>query len=67
MAEFVCIGVPYFIGERIARRSEVFAIRDSGIAREIGAEWVGVEPHTNEPDAVSAVKILRGKHCLRHV
>lgn len=55
MAEFVCIGVPYFIGERIERRSEVFAIRDSGIAREIGAGWISVEPHTNEPDAVSAV------------
>lgn len=55
MTNLVCIGVPYFIGERIERRTEVSAIRDSGIAREIGADWVKVTPHHHEPDPLSAV------------
>lgn len=55
MAEFVCFGVPYFIGQRIERRTEVFAVRDSGIAREIGAGWVPVELAESESNPVSAV------------
>ncbi|MCD4684907.1 MAG: arginase family protein, partial [Anaerolineae bacterium] len=55
MTNLVCMGVPYFIGERIERRTEVSAIRDSGIAREIGADWVKVTPHRNESNPLSAV------------
>ncbi len=44
MVEFVCIGVPYWLGERLENRSEVYSARDSGIAQEIGAEWVDVSP-----------------------
>ncbi len=55
MADFECIGVPYFIGERIARRTEVAAVRDSGIAREIGAHWRNIEPDPDAPDPVSGV------------
>lgn len=55
MAEFVCIGAPYFLGEHIERRTEVSAIHASGIAREIGAEWVTVEPDNQQPDPICAV------------
>lgn len=55
MAEFECIGVPYFIGERLERRTEVATIRASGIAREIGAGWVTIEPDATAPDPISAV------------
>lgn len=68
MAEFVCIGAPYFLGEHIERRTEVSTIRASGIAREIGADWVTVEPDDRQPDPICAVncalaqaiKTLRG-------
>jgi arginase len=55
MAEFECIGVPYFIGARIERRTEVFSVRDSGIAREIGAGWREIEPDATAPDPISGV------------
>lgn len=55
MAEFVCVGAPYFLGERIERRTEVSAIRASGIAREIGADWVTVEPDSQQPDPICAI------------
>ena len=44
MAKYVCIGVPYYLGESIAERREVAALRQSGIAAELGAEWVEIEP-----------------------
>src|SRR5690606_131738 len=42
--DYVCIGVPYSIGERLAGRVEVETVKNSGIAAEIGAAWVDVEP-----------------------
>ena len=44
MPDFICIGVPQFLGEMIEGRDEVAAIRVSGIAAEIGAPWVDVQP-----------------------
>ncbi|MBN1679535.1 MAG: arginase family protein [Anaerolineae bacterium] len=44
MTQFVCIGVPYCIGERMAGRTEVNVMRESGIAESIGAAWIDVEP-----------------------
>jgi arginase len=44
MAEFVCIGVPYFVGETIDRRTEVAQIRASGFAAGIEAPWIDVDP-----------------------
>ena len=42
--DYVCIGVPYSIGEQLAGRAEVETVKNSGIAAEIGAAWVDVEP-----------------------
>lgn len=42
--DFVCIGVPYYIGERLPERTEIETIKHSGIAAEIGAEWVDIVP-----------------------
>ena len=44
MPDFICIGVPQFLGEMIEGRDEVAAIRASGFAAEIGAPWVDVQP-----------------------
>ncbi len=44
MPDFVCIGMPYYLGERIDGRNEVEAMRASGIAAEIDAPWVDVQP-----------------------
>lgn len=44
MSKYVCIGVPYYLGERVPERGEVEALRHSGIADELQAEWVEIEP-----------------------
>ncbi len=38
MTETICIGVPCYLGEALAERREVAALRDSGIADELDAE-----------------------------
>jgi arginase len=56
MTDFVCIGVPYYIGERIDSRTEVEMIRSSGIVEELKAKWVDIEPDfAASPDPVTAV------------
>jgi arginase len=44
MSKYVCIGVPYYLGESIPERREVEALRRSGIAAELKAEWVEIKP-----------------------
>lgn len=44
MSSYVCIGVPYYLGEALPERSEVDALRQSGIAAELNAEWVEIAP-----------------------
>ncbi len=44
MSKYVCIGVPYYLGEARPERAEVSALRQSGIAAELNAEWVEIEP-----------------------
>lgn len=56
MPNYICIGVPYYIGERIANRTEVAAIENSGFADEIGAPWITIEPDfAAVPDTLTAV------------
>ena len=56
MTQYICIGVPYYIGERHANRTEVEAIKNSGFAHEIGADWITIEPDFDSaPDRLSAV------------
>ena len=44
MSKYVCIGVPYYLGEAKPERGEVEALRRSGIAQELAAEWVDIAP-----------------------
>ncbi len=44
MSKYVCIGVPYYLGEARPERAEVSALRQSGIAAELNEEWVDIEP-----------------------
>ena len=44
MSNYVCIGVPYYLGESVSGRGEVRILRESGIADELGADWVEIEP-----------------------
>lgn len=44
MNDCVCIGVPYYLGEALPERQEVEALRLSGIADELQAEWIDIEP-----------------------
>lgn len=56
MTRYVCIGAPYYIGQLLADRTEVAAVEKSGIAAEIGAEWVTINPDFGAaPDPVVAV------------
>jgi arginase len=56
MPDYICIGAPYFIGERVAGRTEVQRLKDSGIAEEIGALWVDLQPDfATAPHPVTAV------------
>ncbi len=45
MSSFVCIGVPYWLGEALPGRDEVRRVRDSGLAEELGAPWVDIQPN----------------------
>lgn len=45
MSNYVCIGAPYYLGEAKPERKEVEALRQSGIAAELNAEWVEIEPN----------------------
>ncbi len=56
MSKFVCIGVPYYLGEAKSDRREVDALRRSGIADELHAEWIEIEPNfATADDPVVAV------------
>jgi arginase len=56
MSKFVCIGAPYFLGERLPQRTEVDDLRASGLAACIGAEWVDLAPDfAHSPDPITAV------------
>ena len=50
MSKYVCIGVPYYLGEARRERREVEALRHSGIAAELKAEWVEIEPDVAAAD-----------------
>ena len=42
--------MPYYLGEAIAERREVEALRRSGIAAELDAEWVDIAPDFDRAD-----------------
>ena len=50
MSAFVCIAVPYYLGQALPERDEVEALRKSGIAAELDAEWVEIEPDFSAVD-----------------
>ena len=44
MPDYVCIGVPYYLGEAKPERDEVNTLRQAGIADELDADWVDIAP-----------------------
>ena len=58
MTKYICIGSPYYIGQRIDERTEVDALETSGIAAEIGATWINIKPDFDSaPDALTAINL----------
>ena len=56
MLAFVCIGAPYYLGQRVLEPSAVTTVRDSGLAQELGADWVEIVPDfAAHADPVTAV------------
>lgn len=56
MTQYVCIGVPYWLGKRLEGRTEILSIKVSGIVQELGAEWVDITPDfATSADPVIAV------------
>ena len=67
MTKYVCIGVPYYLGEAIAERGEVEALRQSGIAAELDADWVEIAPDfADADDPVVAVNRALAKAIQAH-
>lgn len=61
MLEFICIGVPQYLGEELEHRTEVAQIKASGFAKSINAKWVDVEPDYDQyNDPVIAVNATLG-------
>ncbi len=50
MSKTICIGVPYYLGEKKSDRTEVLTLRATGIAEELNAEWVEIEPDFQASD-----------------
>lgn len=50
MSNYVCIGVPYYLGQAVPERGEVQILRESGVAEELEAEWVEIEPDFDAAD-----------------
>lgn len=50
MTSYVCIGVPYYLGESLPDRREVDTLRNTGIADELDAEWINIEPDFAQSD-----------------
>lgn len=50
MPEYICIGVPYWLGESKPDRTEVNTIKHSGIANELNADWVDIQPDFDKYD-----------------
>ncbi len=44
MTGYICISVPYVIGQLIPSRTETNAIQHSGLASELQSEWIEVQP-----------------------
>ncbi|MBN1203095.1 MAG: arginase family protein [Anaerolineae bacterium] len=67
MTDFVCIGVPYSLGEKLDERNEVAAVRDSGLAQAIGATWVDITPDfAASLDPVTAVNRALAHTIIAH-
>ncbi len=67
MKSYVCIGAPYYLGESLPDRREVEALRKAGIADELDAEWVDIEPDfARWDDAVVAVNRALADAILAH-
>ena len=67
MPNYICIGAPYYLGEAKAERREVEAMRQSGIAAELGAEWLTIAPDfASGDDLVVAVNRALAQAILAH-
>ena len=44
MPNYICIGAPYYLGEMRGDRTEVQTLRWTGIADELDADWVDIQP-----------------------
>lgn len=44
MSNYICIGVPYYLGEKRHDRTEVQALRAAGVADELDADWLDIQP-----------------------
>lgn len=43
MTQYLCISIPFFIGEKLPNRNETQLLKESGIAAELNAPWIDLE------------------------
>ncbi|GAB4521496.1 MAG: hypothetical protein OHK0046_32940 [Anaerolineae bacterium] len=55
---YVCLGVPYFLGEHVNGRDEVAKIEASGFAESISAPWITVQPEADENAIIGVNRAL---------
>jgi arginase len=67
LAQYICIGSPYYVGEHFDGRTEVEAIKNSGFHHEIGADWIDIQPDFDAaPHPVTAVNRALADAIARH-
>ena len=67
MANYICIGVPYYLGAAAPDRDEVESMRESGIAGQLGCDWLDIAPDfTGDLDPVVAVNRGLADAIVRH-
>jgi arginase len=67
MTRFVCLSVPYYLGQPLESTSELEAIRTHALIGEIGANWVEVQPDfTRFNNPVTAVHAAIANAITQH-
>lgn len=67
MNDYICIGVPYSLGKRDDPPNSIDTLREQGIAAELNAEWVDIQPDFDAVDnPVVAVNIALAKTMKAH-
>lgn len=55
MTKFVCVSVPYYVGEIKGSAKSSAVLQQRGIAGEIGADWIEIQPQFGDEPRISSI------------